>query len=73
MKTIKIDWRSFLKTAGMATTVIGISGKLSMASVTQTRVLNTLPRWRGFNLLDYFSPDASTEKSSFSTTEDDFK
>ena len=34
---------------------------------------NSLPRWKGFNLLDYFSPSLPRNSNSDKTTEDDFK
>ena len=34
---------------------------------------NTFPRWKGFNLLDYFSPVPGAIEAANSTTEDDFK
>jgi len=32
-----------------------------------------LPRWKGFNLLDYFSPNAGRRSNEASTTDDDLK
>lgn len=34
---------------------------------------NRLPRWRGFNLLDYFTPLAPRNAERFRTTDDDFR
>lgn len=34
---------------------------------------NKLPRWKGFNLLDYFLVDSNTNMDVFKTTEDDLK
>ena len=73
MEINKFDRRSFLKTAGAATALVGLSTKLSLASATWSVISNPIPRWRGFNLLDYFEPIAPNEKSSAATTEDDFK
>ena len=69
----RIDRRSFLKTAGAASALIGMSGSLSFASTTITGISNPLPRWRGFNLLDYFSPKPPNGFSPSATTEDDFR
>jgi len=52
---------------------LGITGKLSMASTAMAGISNPIPRWRGFNLLDYFSPMPPKGKSSAATTEDDFR
>ena len=73
MKTIPINRRSFLKTAGAASALVGISGKLALSSVPGTKISNPLPRWRGFNLLDYFGPTPPVEHLSYATSEDDFK
>ena len=70
---MEINRRSFLKTAGTATAFIGMTGKLSMASSAIAGISNPIPRWRGFNLLDYFEPLPPKNKSSFATTEDDFR
>jgi aryl-phospho-beta-D-glucosidase BglC (GH1 family) len=34
---------------------------------------NKLPRWKGFNLLDFFTPSIPEKNRSSNTTEDDFK
>ena len=73
MELNRIGRRSFLKTAGAASALIGMTGKLSMASAAMSGISNPIPRWRGFNLLDYFGPKAPKEKSASSTTEDDFR
>ena len=51
-----IDRRSFIKTAGLGTSLIGLSGSVSalgLSSPAQNK--NKLPRWRGFNLLDFYT------------------
>ncbi len=59
--------RSFLKNTGLAAAAIaaGPSFKYDKA------LSNSLPDWRGFNLLDFFSPDPSHNNRS--TTEEHFK
>ena len=48
------DRRSFIKTAGIGTAMIGLSGGLSAMDLSLTlKKKNKLPRWRGFNLLDF--------------------
>ena len=37
----------------------------------ESPLVNKLPRWKGFNLLDFFNPNPSN--SSVATTEDHFK
>jgi endoglucanase len=73
MENISINRRLFLKKAGVASILTGISGKLLPASFTLDGASNPLPRWRGFNLLDYFGPTPPKDNSSSATTEDDFK
>lgn len=62
--------RSFIKNAGFITAGIGLSGTIS-ASTISIKNKNKLPRWRGFNLLDYFV--AEPDNNDFVSTEDDFK
>ncbi|MFD2203845.1 glycoside hydrolase family 5 protein [Shivajiella indica] len=50
--------RDFLKKAGLITAGIGLSSP-SVFSISDQHPnpVNKLPRWRGFNLLDFFSPE----------------
>jgi endoglucanase len=73
METKNIDRRSFLKTTALAATFAGVAGKISFASANFASPGNLLPRWRGFNLLDYFGPTVPVGKSLEQTTEDDFR
>ncbi len=62
--------RNFIKTTGFAATGVGIAGQATAGYIfDQTN--NKLPRWKGFNLLDYFSPTPG--RGSSQTTEDDLK
>jgi aryl-phospho-beta-D-glucosidase BglC (GH1 family) len=64
--------RAFMKTAGSA--VIGLGFGMNPAlSVSQTVKKNKLPRWRGFNLTDFFSPDPGRVNGSALSTEDDLR
>jgi aryl-phospho-beta-D-glucosidase BglC (GH1 family) len=48
--------RSFLKTAGIGGSLIGLSGGISAFGLTSPeKKPNPLPRWRGFNLLDFYT------------------
>lgn len=49
--------RHFLKTSALFTAGIGLTGTQSFSEVP-AKLENPLPRWRGFNLLDFFSPEA---------------
>ena len=70
MKTNEFNRRNFIKTTGMATTGVGIAGSMAFCKSTDNPVQNAIPRWKGFNLLDYFSPTGSRQGG---TTEDDLK
>jgi aryl-phospho-beta-D-glucosidase BglC (GH1 family) len=63
------DRRKFLKTA---TAAVAIAGLPSWVSSCEAGIKNKLPRWRGFNILDFFSPRAITG-TRFAATEQDFQ
>jgi len=66
-----MERRNFIKTTGFAAAGVGIAANLAY-SKSVTEVTNKLPRWKGFNLLDYFSPNPGGRNNS-GTTEDDFR
>jgi len=45
--------RDFIKAATVAATTLGVTSSVATGATKG----NTLPRWKGFNLLDFFSPD----------------
>jgi aryl-phospho-beta-D-glucosidase BglC (GH1 family) len=59
--------RDFIITSGMAATALSLPGNASLAGTKG----NKLPAWKGFNLLDFFSPDPQNARRA--TTEDDFR
>ncbi len=59
--------RDFISTTAVTATAISLYGPAAMASAKK----NPLPRWKGFNLLDFFSPDPSHSRRQ--TTEDNFR
>ena len=61
--------RDFIKSTGLATAAIGLTGTSLFA--TQKEATNKLPRWKGFNLLDFFSPNPLFSRKP--TTEEYFK
>jgi endoglucanase len=61
--------RTFLKNAGLATAGLSLSEITAVAAWQP--VQNKLPKWKGFNLLDFFSPDP--KPTSKPTTEDHFR
>ena len=56
--------RDFIAQSALATMAVGVTGFSAPAE-------NKLPKWRGFNLLDFFSPDPSNAR--LQTTEDHFR
>ena len=62
--------RTFLKNTGLFTAGLALAENSAFAS-TQTSVKNKLPKWKGFNMLDFFSPIPTP--TSHPTTEDHFK
>ena len=64
-----MDRRSFLKASGSGVILLG-AGNLSFAA---EKVKNKLPRWRGFNLMDFYTSRKWTSRNSSVTKEDHFK
>lgn len=65
-----MERRNFIKTAGLATAGIGVAGNLAANNFSNS-ISNKLPRWRGFNLLDYFSPSRGNDRGT--TSDDELK
>ncbi|HTF30328.1 MAG TPA: cellulase family glycosylhydrolase, partial [Flavitalea sp.] len=59
--------RDFITTSTLAATTMSLYGNTTLAIVKK----NPLPQWKGFNLLDFFSPDP--DRSRRQTTEDNFR
>jgi aryl-phospho-beta-D-glucosidase BglC (GH1 family) len=73
----KTDRRSFLKTAGMGSAMIGLSSSISAMGLSlPAKKKNKLPRWRGFNLLDFYTSRPlrlPRQNNRNMSTEEDFK
>lgn len=69
----QIDRRGFLKAAGAGAAALTITGQVAASAEKPKPAQTTIPRWRGFNLLDYFSPRPMRPNSRNRTTEDDFR
>jgi endoglucanase len=65
-----MERRSFLRNTGMVAAALGLNGPQAMASLAAPPK-NKLPKWKGFNLLDFFSPNPSNSRGS--TPEEHFK
>jgi aryl-phospho-beta-D-glucosidase BglC (GH1 family) len=72
MNNRKINRRLFIRNTTLAATALTLTGKTVLAG-NPSPFKNPLPRWKGFNLLDYFSPSPSRNEEPDKTTEDDFK
>jgi endoglucanase len=59
--------RDFIRTGSLAATAVS----LSVTDSSGARKRSKLPQWRGFNVLDFFSPDPANSRSA--TTEDHFR
>ena len=64
-----MERRSFLKTTGLAAAAFGLNTE-AFAGLNMPPK-NKLPKWKGFNLLDFFSPNPSSSRRG--TTEEHLK
>jgi len=62
--------RAFVKATSILTLGLGLAGNKTVSSL-EYKIQNKLPKWKGFNLLDFFSPDPSQSRNA--TPEDYFK
>jgi sugar phosphate isomerase/epimerase len=69
---MKTDRRDFLKKTALVTGALGMGSSALEACSGKTPGKNPLPKWKGFNLLDFISP-APSRKSGRKTTEEDLK
>ncbi|HJZ39273.1 MAG TPA: cellulase family glycosylhydrolase [Bacteroidales bacterium] len=73
MKSRKIDRRAFLKNTGTVAAAVALTGNAAFVYGKSVPAKNLLPRWKGFNLLDYFSPSPGRNAEANKTTEDDLR
>ena len=72
MKQGNLNRRMFLKNSAAAAAGIALAGKMPLPDPFAP-VENKLPRWKGFNLLDLFSPNPPGDSDGSKTTDDDLK
>ncbi len=72
MNQKNINRRVFIRNTTLAATVLTLSND-ALFSENPFSSTNKLPRWKGFNLLDFFSPNLPGNNDSAKSTEDDFK
>jgi len=67
--------RDFLKTTAIGAGMMAMNGQLNVFALPNYQLeKNKLPRWRGFNVLDFFSPQRYVANPTrFAATEQDFK
>ncbi|MFA9391865.1 MAG: glycoside hydrolase family 5 protein [Prolixibacteraceae bacterium] len=73
MDDFNLNRRTFIKNTAIATTTFALMGKSILASESRSELVNRIPRWRGFNLLDFFNVHEPKGFSPSATTEDDLK
>ena len=62
--------REFIRTTSLSTAGVSMAGAMSALEIPK-KIKNNLPRWKGFNLLDWFTPMAGRDNQN--TTEEDLK
>jgi endoglucanase len=72
MKNNKLNRRLFVRNTSIAAAGLALAGE-NVFSLASARPKNMLPRWKGFNLLDFFSPVPPRNPGNSKTTEDDLK
>jgi endoglucanase len=72
MSVKKINRRMFIRNTTLAAAAVTIGTRSAFAGKLP-EVKNTLPRWKGFNLLDYFTPSPGSNQGANKTNEEDFK
>jgi endoglucanase len=70
LNQLGMERRTFIKHTGIITSAIGLSGTAAMAATFPVSG-NRLPKWKGFNLQDFFSNKPIT--GELKTTEDHFR
>jgi len=73
MKAQKIDRRVFIRNSAVTAAAVTLTGKAALGNFLPAPAKNLLPRWKGFNLLDYFSPSPGRNQDASRTTEDDLR
>jgi endoglucanase len=73
MKERKIDRRIFIRNTSVTAAAVTLSGKAALGNILHGPAKNLLPRWKGFNLLDYFYPSPGRNLDASRTTENDLR
>jgi aryl-phospho-beta-D-glucosidase BglC (GH1 family) len=73
MNLRKINRRVFIKNTAITAAAVTLTGNAAIGSLKSGPAKNLLPRWKGFNLLDYFSPSPGRNPEANRTTGDDLR
>jgi endoglucanase len=73
MKKTPINRRDFIMASGLGVAALSTSAHWAMAEEKTKPAQVVLPRWRGFNLVDFNSPRPGPRNRRNGTTEDDFR
>jgi endoglucanase len=73
MKDQNINRRIFIRNTAVTAAAVTLTGKAALGNILPAPAKNLLPRWKGFNLLDYFSPSPGRNQDASKTTGDDFR
>ncbi|MDR3712239.1 MAG: cellulase family glycosylhydrolase [Puia sp.] len=63
--------RSFLRNTALATAGLSLAEAAALAASRRPLAANKLPKWKGFNILDFYSPDPAPARQP--TTDEHFK
>ncbi len=72
MEKYSLSRRRFLKRTAAAATAMALAPDFAFKG-TPSRKENPLPRWKGFNLLDFFTPQPPSDRNFYRTTNEDLK
>ena len=74
MNPKKLNRRMFIRNTATAAAGLALAGQAACTGSSKIPAIkNKLPRWKGFNLLDLFSPAPPQNPGSARTTEEDLK
>ena len=67
--------REFIKSSSLGMAALAMPSGLAVEEGATKPAQTTIPRWRGFNLLDFFSPKKPVDSRAgrHATTEDDLR
>jgi endoglucanase len=73
MNAYQVSRRDFVKTASLSVAAVSLSAAGCLAEEKAKPAQTVIPRWRGFNLVDFNSPRPGPQTRRNGTTEDDLR